>query len=208
MNPRAGSHEVATARKAAALGQRLDGRKMDEYPAIECTLGDIAQTSGSAQLRLGSAHVLVGIKVSSSVTGSALSHPASGTRFTLFIRCTWQPVYVMKRWRMCLGQDRLPQAHIQRLSSALQHCGLGAKRLHACKGSSQAGGNRTRRALHSGSAGVLYESTHAPPGALSDARTQECIGYAGGGGGTVTTAARRRASSARSPGFPLRSTRQ
>jgi len=63
MLERAGECEVVTARHAAALGVRLDGRALDEYPAIEFNVGVVAQTLGSAQVRLGTSHVLVGVKV-------------------------------------------------------------------------------------------------------------------------------------------------
>ena len=55
--------EIDTSRKAAVLGCRLDGRAFDEHLPIEINISVISQALGSAQIRLGSSHVLVGVKV-------------------------------------------------------------------------------------------------------------------------------------------------
>lgn len=54
----------------------MDGRSLDEYPPVEFNTGVIAQAAGSAALRMGSAHVLVGIKAEVDVPDR--EHPDEG----------------------------------------------------------------------------------------------------------------------------------
>jgi hypothetical protein len=89
--------EVATVREKQPHWTAPDGRKMDEHPATECTLGDIAQTSVRLSFA-GSAHVLVGTKVSEQFGCSlgfcvlAITYLPLEQGTTLSTRCIWLAV--------------------------------------------------------------------------------------------------------------------
>jgi exosome complex RNA-binding protein Rrp42 (RNase PH superfamily) len=48
---------------AAEQGRRLDGRAFDELPTIHCRAACVAHANGSAEVRMGSAHVIAAVTV-------------------------------------------------------------------------------------------------------------------------------------------------
>lgn len=54
---------------------RNDGRKREDFRAIELQLGVIAQASGSARLKLGNTDVIVGVKVRATTSCMLLEAP-------------------------------------------------------------------------------------------------------------------------------------
>ncbi|GAB4822267.1 hypothetical protein N2152v2_009313 [Parachlorella kessleri] len=58
-----GAAEVEYITQGVEADMRNDGRKKEDFRAIELQLGVIAQASGSARLRLGNTDVIVGVKV-------------------------------------------------------------------------------------------------------------------------------------------------
>lgn len=55
--------EKARIYQAILSGERIDGRKLDEYRNIEIETGYVKKAEGSAYVRLGDTKVIAGIKV-------------------------------------------------------------------------------------------------------------------------------------------------